>query len=70
MSQSVPIHNQLSTRLKKQFRDSFFTLKYFHNSLKALSKLVALNVPKDTFVDDLPVSYFVEIETQKTISKM
>lgn len=70
MSQSVPIHDQLSTRLQKQFRDSFFTLKYFHNSLSALSDLVALKVPKDTFIDDLPVSYFVEIETQRTISKM
>lgn len=70
MSDRVPIQNQLSTRLKKQFRDSFFTLKYFHRSLSSLSSLIALNVPKDTFIDFLPVSYFVEIETQKTISKM
>lgn len=70
MSHSIPIHRQLSSRLKKQFRDSFFTLKYFHKTLKTLSKLLALNIPKDTFIDYLPVGYFIEIETQKTISKI
>jgi len=27
-------------------------------------------VPKDTFIDHLPISYFIEIEVQKVISKM